>query len=66
MLDTIEEAYPQSRRISNIIKRERLQVQEWINENPTEEDSSASREITIDEQIASPEGNRSIFDDIDE
>lgn len=66
LLNTIEEAYPQSRRISNIIKRERLQVQEWINENPSEEDSSASREITIDEQIASPDGNRSIFDDIDE
>lgn len=66
LLDTIGEAYPQSRRIRNIIKRERLQVQEWINENSTEEDSSASREITLDEQIASPDGSRSIFDDIDE
>jgi hypothetical protein len=66
LLNTIEEAYPQSRRISNIIKKERLQVQEWINENPTEEDNSVSREITINEQIANHDGSRSIFDDIDE
>jgi hypothetical protein len=66
LLTMIEETYPQSRRIRNIIKRERLLVQEWIDENPTEEDSSASRDITIDEPSASPDGSRSIFDDIDE
>ncbi|MCK9397959.1 MAG: hypothetical protein M0Q44_20510 [Methylobacter sp.] len=66
LLTTIEETYPQSRRISNIIKRERLQVQEWIDENPTEEDSSASRDITVDEPSASPDISRSIFDDVDE
>jgi len=66
LLTSIEETYPQSRRISNIVKREHLLVQEWINENPTEADNSASREITVDEPSASPDGSRSIFDDIDE
>lgn len=66
LLSTIEEAYPQSGRISKIIKRERLQVQEWIDENPTEADSSNSRDIMVDEPSASPNVSRSIFDDVDE
>ncbi len=66
LLSAITESYPQSRRISNIVKRERLQVQEWIDENPTEADSSTSREITVDEPSVSNGVSRSIFDDVDE
>ena len=66
LLSVIEGAYPQSRRISNIVKRERLQVQEWIDENPTEEDSSASRDITVDEPSANHNVSRSMCDDVDE
>lgn len=66
LLSAIEEAYPQSWRIRKIVKRERLQVQEWIDENPTEEDSSTSRDITIDEPSTNHHISRSIFDDVDE
>jgi hypothetical protein len=66
LLSAIKEAYPQSWRISKIIKREHLQVQEWIDENPTERDSSTSRDIMIDEPSASHNVSRSIFDDVDE
>jgi energy-coupling factor transporter ATP-binding protein EcfA2 len=66
LLSAIEEEYPQSSRISNIIKRERLNVDEWIDENPTEPDSSAARNITVDEPSVSPNASRSIFDDVDE
>lgn len=66
LLSAITETYPQSRRISNIVKRVRLQVQEWIAENPTEADSSTSREITVDEPSVSNDVSRSIFDDVDE
>jgi len=65
-LSAIEEAYPQSRRIRKIVKGERLQVQAWIDGNPTEADTSASRDITINEPSASHDVSRSIFDDIDE
>lgn len=66
LLSAIEEAYPQSWRIRRIVKRERLQVQEWIDENPTEADSSTSRDITIDEPSTNHHISRSIFDDVDE
>lgn len=66
LLSAIEQAYPQSRRISGIIKRERRHVQEWIEENPTEEDSSNSRDILVEEPNDSPGVSRSIFDDVDE
>ncbi len=65
-LSAIEETYPQSWRIRKIVKRERLQVREWIDGNPTEADSSASRAITVNEPSASHDVSRSIFDDIDE
>jgi energy-coupling factor transporter ATP-binding protein EcfA2 len=67
LLCSIEEEYPQSKRIRNILKRERQLVQEWIDENPTEEDNSTSRNIMInDEPTAESDVNRSIFDDIDQ
>jgi hypothetical protein len=66
LLSAIEEAYPQSWRIRKIVKREFLQVQEWIDKNPTEAYSSTSRDITVDEPSASHDANRSIFDDVDE
>ena len=66
LLSAIKEEYPQSRRISKIIKREHLQVQEWIDENPTETDSSTSRDIMVGESSASHNVSRSIFDDVDE
>lgn len=66
LLSAIEEEYPQSLRISNIIKRERLNVHEWIDENPTETDSSTSRDITVNEPSVSHNASRSIFDDVDE
>ncbi|WP_263772931.1 restriction endonuclease [Propionivibrio soli] len=65
-LSAIEEAYPQSWRIRRIVKRERLQVREWIDGNPTEADSSVSRDITVNEPSANHDVSRSIFDDIDE
>lgn len=65
-LSAIEEAYPQSWRIRKIVKRERLQVREWIDGNQTEADSSVSRAITVNEPSASHDVSRSIFDDIDE
>lgn len=65
-LSAIEEAYPQSLRIRKIVKRERLQVREWIDGNPTEDDSSTSRDITVDEPSARHDVSRSIFDDVDE
>lgn len=66
LLSVIEETYPQSLRIRKIVKKERLLVQEWIDENPTEEDSSTSRDIKVDEPSAIYAINRSIFDDVDE
>jgi len=66
LLRSIEIEYPHSRRIRNILERERLLIQEWIYENPREEESSDPRDITVYEQLASPDGIRSIFDDIDE
>lgn len=66
LLTSIEEEYPKSWRIKRIVKKERLQVQEWIDENPTESDNSNARDITIDEPSASHDGSRSIFDDVDE
>ncbi|MCK9622303.1 MAG: hypothetical protein M0R47_17410 [Methylobacter sp.] len=66
LLSAIEEAYPQSWRIRKIVKRERIQVQEWIDKNPTEANSSTSRDITVDEPSASHNVSRSIFDDVDE
>lgn len=66
LLSAIHEEYPQSSRISNIINRERLNVHEWINENPTETDSSSARDITVDEPSAIHNACRSIFDDVDE
>lgn len=65
-LSAIEEAYPQSLRIRKIVERERLQVREWIDGSSAEADSSASRDITVNEPSGSPNGSRSIFDDIDE
>lgn len=66
LLAAIESEYPESRRISNVIKKERLYVQEWINENPPETDNSNTRDITVVEATVSHDGTRSIFDDIDE
>ncbi|WLH02030.1 hypothetical protein PSH92_03935 [Pseudomonas beijingensis] len=66
LLSSIEKEYPQSWRIRKVVKRERLQVQEWIEGNPTEVDSSTSRNIVVDEQSASFDISRSIFDDVDE
>lgn len=66
LLSVIEDAYPQSWRIRKIVKRERLLVQEWIDENPTEDDSSTSRDIMVDEPSARYAVSRSIFDDVDE
>lgn len=66
LLSAIENAYPQSWRIRKIVKRERLKVQEWIDENPTEADSSTSRNIMVDEPHTSHDTSRSIFDDVDE
>ncbi|WP_371368104.1 hypothetical protein ACA097_01750 [Pseudomonas sp. QL9] len=66
LLSSIAEEYPQSRRIRNIIKKEHLRVQAWIEDNPTEEEQFTSRNITINESSASPETSRSIFDDVDE
>ncbi|HHQ6566124.1 TPA: restriction endonuclease [Serratia fonticola] len=66
LLSVIEEAFPRSWRIRKIVKRERLLVQEWIDENLTEEDSSTSRDIMVDEPSAKYAVSRSIFDDVDE
>ena len=66
LLSSFEQAYPQSWRIRGIVKRERLKLQEWIDQNPTERESSSSRDITVDEPSASHDGSRSIFDDVDE
>lgn len=66
LLTAIEREYPQSLRVSKIIKRERLQVHEWIEENPTEMDRSISRTITVGGPGVSDNINRSIFDDVDE
>ncbi len=66
LLSAIEDTYPQSLRIRNIIKRERQQVQAWINSNPADVDSSISRSIEVGEVIADPGSSRSIFDDVDE
>lgn len=64
-LDAIEQTYPTSWRIRRIVKRERIQVEEWIGENPTVASSSSSRDIAIDEQSTKHDLGRSIFDDID-
>lgn len=66
LLSSIENEYPQSWRIKRIIKRERLEVQEWIEVNPTEVGSATSRDIVVDELNASFDLTRSIFDDVDE
>lgn len=66
LLSAIEKEYPTSRRIRTIVESERLQVQEWIDENPTETDSSTSRDIMVDNPNVSHNVSRSIFDDIDE
>ncbi|MEI2627878.1 hypothetical protein [Erwinia aphidicola] len=66
LLSVIVDAYPQSWRIRKIVKRERLLVQEWIDENLTEDDSSTSRDIMVDEPSARYAVSRSIFDDVDE
>ncbi|MEE4306012.1 hypothetical protein V2J60_04250 [Pseudomonas alliivorans] len=66
LLSSIEEEYPHSWRIRNIVKRERLQVQEWIEESPTEMVSSISRNIVVDEPSANFNTSRSIFDDVDD
>lgn len=66
LLSSFEQAYPQSWRIRRIVKRERLKLQEWIEQNPTESESSGSRDITVDEPSASHDESRSIFDDVDE
>lgn len=66
LLSSIEKEYPQSWRIRRIVKRERLQVQEWIEENLTEIDSSASRNIEVVKVSENFHISRSIFDDVDE
>ncbi|OFC08068.1 hypothetical protein AN467_27410 [Pseudomonas aeruginosa] len=66
LLSSIEKEYPQSWRIRRVVKRERLQVQEWIEENPIEVDSSASRNIEVEKVGANFYISRSIFDDVDE
>jgi len=66
LLSSIEFVYPESWRIRRIIKKERLQVQEWIDQNPTEADGTLAREITVNELNENHEGARSIFDDIDD
>lgn len=66
LLSVIEETYPHSRRIRKIVNKQRLLLQEWIDENPTELDNSTSRDIKVDDPSASPASSRSIFDDLDE
>lgn len=66
LLSSFEEAYPTSRRIGQIIERERVRLQEWIDLNPRERESSTSRDITVDEPTATPSSSRSIFDDVDD
>ena len=66
LLSVIAEAYPHSGRISKIIKRERLLVHDWIDENLIQADSENSRDITIDGPSLSHSVSRSIFDDVDD
>lgn len=66
LLSSFEQAYPKSWRIRRIAKRERLQLQEWIDQNVVESESPGSRAIMVDEFGASHDGGRSIFDDVDE
>lgn len=66
LLSGIIDEYPHSLRIRNIIEKQRMLVQEWVDENPPEEDSSISRDIIVDEPNVSYTSSRSIFDDIDE
>ncbi|TDG01916.1 hypothetical protein E1N52_42510 [Paraburkholderia guartelaensis] len=66
LLSSFEESYPSSWRIRRIVKEERLRLQEWIDQNPQERETSSSRDIAVDEPSATHEGSRSLFDDVDE
>lgn len=65
LLSSFEEAYPASQRVKRIVKKERLRLQEWIDQNPHERERSSSRDIAVDEPASTSDGSRSIFDDVD-
>lgn len=66
LLSYIIHEFPRSSRIRNIIEKQRMLVEEWIDKNPPEKDNSASRDIIVDKLNISYTSSRSIFDDIDE
>lgn len=69
-LTGIAEHFPASRRIQNVVSRQRARTRSWIElrEQSVRDDSEdASHDIaTKDATVVTPEGSRSIFDDIAE
>lgn len=66
ILTAVEEQYPQSRRIKNIVNMQRLRTQEWIEQRATPAGSASSRDIATEDAESLPVSSRSIFDDVDE
>jgi len=65
ILDALRDQYPRSQRIHNAVKRERVRVQEWIEQRETPPEV-VRRKIGAEDSQAIPASERAIFEDVDE
>jgi energy-coupling factor transporter ATP-binding protein EcfA2 len=65
-LSALEDQYFHSRRIGNIVKRERLRTREWIEHRRVQASGAPMPEISTVEERPLPASTRNVFDDVDE